>query len=57
MIIKRSFDHEKKAAVDMFREVLDTPFMLEFDFRCSGRTNEPIKIEYEIKRVALAEED
>lgn len=55
MILQNDFEHQKEAAVNMFREILNTPYMLEIDFHYCGRVHEPMVIEYEIKRAVVAE--
>ena len=56
MIIKSDFENQKEAAVNLFREILNTPYMLEIDFHFCGRTHEPMVIEYDIKRAVVAED-
>lgn len=55
MILKSDFEHQKEAAVNLFREILNTPYMLEIDFHFRGNIHEPMLIEYDIKRAVVAE--
>ena len=57
MIIKSDFENQKEAAVNLFREILNTPYMLEIDFHLRGRPNEPMVIEYDVKRAVVAENE
>ena len=57
MIIQRDFESQKAAAVNLFREILNTPYVMEVDFHFSGSTHEPMVIEYEIKRAVVAENE
>lgn len=56
MIPKSEFERQKEAAVNLFREILNTSHMMEIDFHYCGRTHEPMVIEYDIKRAVVAED-
>lgn len=57
MILKSDSEHQKEAAINMFREILNTPYMLEIDFHYCGRVHEPMTIEYQVKRAVVAESE
>ena len=56
MIPKSEFERQKEAAINLFREILNTPHMMAIDFHYCGRTHEPMVIEYDIKRAVVAED-
>lgn len=55
MIINRNFEKEKEAAVNMFREIINTPYILEVDVHFHGEVDNLMQFEYDIKRTVVPE--
>ena len=55
MIITSNFEKEKEAAVNMFREILNTPYIWEIDVHFHGEVGTPMQFEYDIKRTVVPE--
>jgi len=55
MAVTRNFEAEKESAVNMFREIINTPNIFEIDFHFYGSVHEPMRIEYNIQRAVLPE--
>ena len=55
MIIASNFEKEKEAAVNMFREIINTPHVFEIDVHFHGEVGTPMQFEYDIKRAVVPE--
>lgn len=55
MIIKSSFTEEKETAVNMFRELINTPNVFEIDIHFHGEVGATMLFTYEIKRAVVPE--
>ena len=50
-----SFTEEKETAVNMFRELINTPNVFEIDIHFHGEVGTPMLFTYEIKRAVVPE--
>ena len=55
MNIQVSFTEEKETAVNMFRELINTPNVFEIDIHFHGEVGTPMLFTYEIKRAVVPE--
>lgn len=55
MLITSNFEKEKEAAVNMFREILNTPYIWEIDVHFHGEVGKLMQFEYDIKRTVVPE--
>lgn len=55
MAIASYFEKEKETAVNMFREIINTPNIWEIDVHFHGEVGMPMKFEYDIKRAVVPE--
>lgn len=52
-VLLNAWERQKKAATELFREILDTPNMLELDITYHAVANDPKFFEYRIKRCVV----
>ena len=53
--MSKSFELQKEKAVNIFRELINTPHIIEIDISFHGKAGEPMMFEYKICR-AVGEE-
>lgn len=55
MIIANNFEKEKEAAVNMFREIINTPNVFQIDVHFHGEVGATMQFEYNINRAVVPE--
>lgn len=55
MIIASNFEKEKETAVNMFREIINTPNVFKIDVHFHGEVGTPMHFEYDINRMVVPE--